>query len=1000
MLARFLAALTAIGVSAFSASSLAQVKQSGSITPGHAVRWVSNGVVGDAGTAASGMLTTLGVTNNGGPGFCINTAPITQPYNQLCLQATTSGNAQLSYNAFGGATAGGLTFVINGVASGLALVNLPVTAGNVACFADTGGTLEQCATLPIPFADPTASIGLTAVNGVSTSAMRADAAPALSQAIEPTWTATHTFTNATLAAAFNGGGITISPTALSTEQGYVITQTSPTSGSVSGPLQYNLISVNNQIGVTSSGPDPWATNYATTLEVKMVSGGANVTGFQIPLRVRYDHTVGASDIGAAADHIALSAVAYSDQNANGRGMWALSTAARAGSGANHPLLVGGELECHILTGATVQWCEGVRAYLSSTAQGTLGIDSAFTVKADAGVGWNKLIAFGIVGDAQALSATADFFWSNQTMTVANIFNLSNVTCTGDVVLIGTVTRWGCDGSIGLGTSTLSQRLNISINSVTANGSGLANTNTGGVASWTAINDSVLVGDFGIRGSARGTYGALVANDAYAYGNTNFTVMADAASSVIRFAAGGTTPSEKARVGSGFMVGTTTDPGAGIINVLTGFRIGNVATSGNVLRGDGTNFISTQLSFADLQSGTTAPAFTLGGTVTGNSQSITGLNALTATTLSGSTSTTSPLIIGGSGTTGTQLTFKTTTGVGTTDAFAWVRGNNGGTSAMTLNNTALTVINLRSVVGGAQTISSATTGAMEITQTLTASADSVSFLRNRATMDGTAGGTSNQMLGLDFFPTFAPTANVARAINQFGAFGAPPTSVTIAALEAMRAQLVYNDVAGAVTTGSVIRVNTPTILGALKPATQNGLIVANQGASGITTSYGIHIEPQSGSTTNYSLWTEGGLIHFVLTTDATRTTRTVCQDTTSEDLYFGSGALGVCLGTSSMRFKRDINAYTHGLDLLVRLEPKEFYYIPGYGDEGARRQVGIMAEDVAEIVPDFVGYDTAGRPNSVDWPNFTWLLINAAKELKAANDNLFQRVEQLERRIAR
>lgn len=43
------------------------------------------------------------------------------------------------------------------------------------------------------FANPTASIGLSAVNGSATTAMRSDAAPALSQAIVPTWTGLHTF---------------------------------------------------------------------------------------------------------------------------------------------------------------------------------------------------------------------------------------------------------------------------------------------------------------------------------------------------------------------------------------------------------------------------------------------------------------------------------------------------------------------------------------------------------------------------------------------------------------------------------------------------------------------------------------------------------------------------------------------------------------------------------------------------------------------------------------
>lgn len=48
-----------------------------------------------------------------------------------------------------------------------------------------------------------------------------------------------------------------------------------------------------------------------------------------------------------------------------------------------------------------------------------------------------------------------------------------------------------------------------------------------------------------------------------------------------------------------------------------------------------------------------------------------------------TSFTSPLHIGGSGTTGTQLTFQTTSGVGTTDAFAFKGGNNGATTFATL-----------------------------------------------------------------------------------------------------------------------------------------------------------------------------------------------------------------------------------------------------------------------------------------------------------------------------
>lgn len=58
-------------------------------------------------------------------------------------------------------------------------------------------------------ANPTASVGLTAVNGTATTFMRSDAAPALSQSIVPTWSGVHTFLDGTMklrnvANTFNG----------------------------------------------------------------------------------------------------------------------------------------------------------------------------------------------------------------------------------------------------------------------------------------------------------------------------------------------------------------------------------------------------------------------------------------------------------------------------------------------------------------------------------------------------------------------------------------------------------------------------------------------------------------------------------------------------------------------------------------------------------------------------------------------------------------------------
>jgi hypothetical protein len=68
---------------------------------------------------------------------------------------------------------------------------LTTTSSIALAYDDPAGTLSA-ATIN---ANPTGIIGLAAVNGTAATPMRSDAAPALSQAITPTWTNTHTFNN-------------------------------------------------------------------------------------------------------------------------------------------------------------------------------------------------------------------------------------------------------------------------------------------------------------------------------------------------------------------------------------------------------------------------------------------------------------------------------------------------------------------------------------------------------------------------------------------------------------------------------------------------------------------------------------------------------------------------------------------------------------------------------------------------------------------------------------
>lgn len=133
----------------------------------------------------------------------------------------------------------------------------------------------------------------------------------------------------------------------------------------------------------------------------------------------------------------------------------------------------------------------------------------------------------------------------------------------------------------------------------------------------------------------------------------------------------------------------------------------------------------------------------------------------------------------------------------------------------------------------------------------------------------------------------------------------------------------------------------------------------------------------------------------LSADSASTDNSVCHDTTSHEIKTGTGAAGICLGTSSARYKQNIETFKDGLSTISLLNPKQFYYKPGFGDNGIRQQFGLLAEDLVKVEPRFVALDTNGRPNSVDWPNMIWVLINATKELKADNDNLRNRLTILE-----
>lgn len=122
------------------------VLQSGVVVPGHLPYWVTDGIIGDGGTAQSPTIKSIGTVGQGNT-ICANSAPINGPFVRLCLGANTTSAGVISLQNFGGASPQGLQFSINGTSyafpftSGGTIGPNSSTVGDVTCWNNTSGTL-------------------------------------------------------------------------------------------------------------------------------------------------------------------------------------------------------------------------------------------------------------------------------------------------------------------------------------------------------------------------------------------------------------------------------------------------------------------------------------------------------------------------------------------------------------------------------------------------------------------------------------------------------------------------------------------------------------------------------------------------------------------------------------------------------------------------------------------------------------------------------------------
>lgn len=249
--------------------------------------------------------------------------------------------------------------------------------------------------------------------------------------------------------------------------------------------------------------------------------------------------------------------------------------------------------------------------------------------------------------------------------------------------------------------------------------------------------------------------------------------------------------------------------------------------------------------------------------------------------------------------------------------------------------------------------------------------------------GGASGSSFLLTGAATFQFGAVTSSsvaVAQTLTVQGSSGASAAAALFT--------IAGSDQSGTGTTGGAVTLRAGNTSGASGTRTGGALTLA--GGTGATVGGAIALQTAATTSLATALGIDAaGLITVPLIgSDATHTTSTLCQDTTTHAIYAGSGTVGICLGTSGRQFKTDFAPMTAGLAELKQINFQNFRYKQGFGDSGARLQYGTTAQDIARVLPNLVGRDANGEIINYDYGGFLFIGLHATQQLLA-------RVERLE-----
>ncbi|MDX2147024.1 MAG: tail fiber domain-containing protein [Planctomycetota bacterium] len=105
-------------------------------------------------------------------------------------------------------------------------------------------------------------------------------------------------------------------------------------------------------------------------------------------------------------------------------------------------------------------------------------------------------------------------------------------------------------------------------------------------------------------------------------------------------------------------------------------------------------------------------------------------------------------------------------------------------------------------------------------------------------------------------------------------------------------------------------------------------------------------------------------------------------------------------TSTRDFKQDITPLSNALDSIMKLNGVSYAW-NNEAPEPVRgsHDIGFIAEEVNDVLPDIVAKDENGKPVGIDYGKITPVAVEAIKQLKAENDDLKARLAKIEALLA-